>query len=343
VTPSGREMTTETSPGRLRVLSPLGRRIVDVLLVVIAVLPSVGFAWLYLEASPPPPYSFVDANTYLAAGERLNAGHELYRLVPGDRQILIVQGVSDAPLLSPPPIAAIWRPIAAAGWGYQAWVIACWVAVLGTIAYLVLRVGPPAVVLAVLLSLGIGQQLAVANVAAFFPAILVASWRYRSNPYVGIGIGAMGAIKLAPFVVTGWLIGTRRWRGLAIAVGVAIGLFAIGAIAAGPASYAAYVDVARTVGASPQSLSRVFGISGLSEAVLVAGLILAILLGRYERVSFVIAVVASTIGTPALYFAGLAPLLAVLAPLIRTEARVKRASAEAYSAADMTSAMTDSS
>ena len=116
-----------------------------------------------------------------------------------------------------------------------------------------------------------------------------------------------------------------------------------GAIAAGPASYAAYVDVARTVGASPQSLSRVFGISGLSEAVLVAGFILAMLLGRYARVSFVIAVVASTIGTPALYFAGLAPLLAILAPLIRTEARVKQPSAEDYSAADMTSAMTESS
>ncbi len=308
-------------------LSKRGSQIVRWLLVVIAILPSIGFARVAITPYLDPPYSFIDANTYLAAGERLNVGHPLYSLSPGDRPVLFVEGTSTAALLSPPPIAAIWRPIAAVSWGYEAWVAACWVALLGTVAYLVLRLGMLAVLAAIALSFGIGQQLADANVTSFFPGLLILSWNYRSKPWIGAAIGAMGAIKLAPFVVTGWLIGERRWRALAVAIATGLGMFLMGAIGAGPASYGDYLGVAQGAGSSPYSLSHLTGISWFSQAILAIGFVLAIALGRYPRLSFGVAVVASTIGTPALYVASLVPLLALTAPLLEGRSRA-RTSAE---------------
>ncbi len=58
-----------------------------------------------------------DAPTYLAAGERLNAGHNLYALVAGDRPVLLDPPYWIVPLLSPPPIAVLWRPLALLGSG----------------------------------------------------------------------------------------------------------------------------------------------------------------------------------------------------------------------------------
>jgi hypothetical protein len=46
---------------------------------------------------------------YLAAGERLNAGHQLYALMPGNRPVDIHPPFWTVPLLSPPPIAVLFR------------------------------------------------------------------------------------------------------------------------------------------------------------------------------------------------------------------------------------------
>src|SRR4030088_3430196 len=68
-----------------------------------------------------------DAITYLAAGERLNAGHQLYALAPGDRWVWINPPFWTVPPLSPPPIAVLWRPLAALPneWGVGIWWLAC--------------------------------------------------------------------------------------------------------------------------------------------------------------------------------------------------------------------------
>src|SRR5688572_26142730 len=54
-----------------------------------------------------------DAFTYLAAGERLNAGHILYGLSPGDRPIHVEPPYWTVPLVTPPIIGVVWRPPAA--------------------------------------------------------------------------------------------------------------------------------------------------------------------------------------------------------------------------------------
>jgi hypothetical protein len=147
--------------------------LIRILLLVIALGVPLAVAREYLiPFANSHVMAFPDANTYLAAGERLNAGHELFRWQPGDRQVLFGDQFPAA-LLSPPPIAVLWRPLAAVPWGFDAWVVASWVALLGTIAYLVLKTGLPAVVLSLALSIVIGQQLIVANARPLFPAVLV--------------------------------------------------------------------------------------------------------------------------------------------------------------------------
>jgi Glycosyltransferase family 87 len=296
--------------------SNLGSFKVRVILALVPCLLGLFVATQYLTfmASPrssAPPFS--DARTYQAAGERLNAGHDLYRLGPGDRPVLMVPGLH-APLLSPPPIAVLWRPIAWLPFGFAAWIVACWAAVLGTTFFLVLRTGIRGAIVASMLAPAIGEQLAACNVAAFFPFVMVFAWKARERELGGWAVGVIAAAKLTPASLVGWLVGNRLWRaviGFVIVVGVILALSILGA---GVGSFLEYVDVARTTAPSTSSLSGLSGIAWLSPAFLVAGTLLAAGLGRRTRLSFVVGVIVSVVGTPALYLSGLVTLLATLAP-----------------------------
>jgi hypothetical protein len=256
---------------------------------------------------------FQDALWYQAAAVRLNVGHELYHLAPGDPPVLFVQGVT-APLLSPPPIAVIWRPIVLLPFGFAAWMVACWLAVLGTTFYLVYRTGLPGALFASVLAPAIGEQLAAGNVAAFFPALMVLAWKLRGRELAGVAVGLMAVTKLSPASLGGWLLGTRLWGAVSAAALTVAVILAISVIGAGWSSFVDYLDVARTTAPSTASLSGLTGIGWLSEATLVGGALLALVLGRWPRWSFTVAVVVSIIGTPSLYLSGWVALLAVLAP-----------------------------
>jgi len=262
---------------------------------------------------------FTDANTYLAAGERLNEGHALYELQPGDRRVLLV-GDYPVPLFSPPPVAAIWRPLAALPFGFSLWVAAAWAALLGTVAYLVMKIGLRAAVLAAALSFPIGEQLVAANLTAFFPGLLVLTWRYRHDSRAGAIIGVMGALKLAPAVMAGWFLGAQRSRGVAWVMAGAIIVAAIGGIGAGITNTIRYAEIVGTIPMSGLSLSGQTGIGWLSPATLVAGTAIAGFLWRWPRLSFVVGVVALVAGSPALYASTLTLLLAILAPLVQDRA-----------------------
>ena len=288
--------------------------------VAIALIPcilGVIVAARYLQAMASPESGqpqFTDAVTYLAAGERLNAGHDLYRLGPGDRLLMIDPRISPAALLSPPPIAVLWRPIAALPFGFALWIAAVWIAVLGTTFYLVYRTGLRGAVVATALAPAIGVQLASGNMAAFFPLLLTLAWHWRDTAVSGAIVGVMASIKLAPGALGGWLVGARAWRSLAAAAMAAFAALAFSVVGAGPSSIADYIGVARSVSPSPDSLSGLTGVSWLSPVVLVGGTILAICLGRWPSWSFIVAVAASVLGTPALYLSGYVTLLATLAP-----------------------------
>jgi hypothetical protein len=260
---------------------------------------------------------FTDATTYLAAGERLNAGHDLYHLQPGDRDVLAWPGLYSSPLLSPPPIAVLWRPLAAVDWGFALWVAACWVALLGTLVYVVLRMGLPALPLAFALSFSIGEQLAVANFNSFMPAIYVLAWRYRDRAASGAFVALGAAVKLSPVAMGGWLLGTRRWRALTgLAVSLAA-IFVISGLGAGFGSFVEYLGTLSGNQSTPISMTRLTGIPYATYLVLFGGTLAAIFLGRrLPKASFVVALLAAVLGTPALYASSLVPLLALAAPFL---------------------------
>jgi hypothetical protein len=295
-------------------------RIVSVLLLIIALLPAMFMSLGYLRAMADPTdvvEPFSDAITYLAAGERLNAGHDLYRLGPGDRGVLLLPQTGDVPLVSPPPIAVLWRPLAALPIGFPLWIAATWIVLLATIVRLVLRTGALAVIASVVLFDAIAQQLSVANVAAFFPALLVLAWDRRREPWTGALQGVMAGLKLSPGAGFGWLVGQRDWRRVGWGLGALAALALIGALGAGVQPWFDFVGIARSTQPSPESLSGLTGLPWLSFAVLVGGTVLAALVRR-DRPSFAIAVAASVLGSPALYHAGYIPLLVLTIPLAET-------------------------
>lgn len=287
--------------------------------VVLALVPCLlgvfiaGLYLAYMQTGESLAKPFQDALWYQAAAVRLNIGHDLYRLVPGDPPVLFVQGVT-APLLSPPPIAVIWRPIVLLPFGFAAWMAACWLAVLGTTFYLVYRTGLPGAFVATILAPAIGEQLAAGNVAAFFPGLMVLAWKLRDRELAGVAVGVMAVTKLSPASLGGWLVGSRRWRAVASAVVTIGAILVITILGAGLTSFREYLDVATSTAPSTASLSGLTGISWLSEATLVVGTLVALALGRWPRWAFTLAVLVSIIGTPSLYLSGWVALLAILAP-----------------------------
>ena len=305
--------------GRPRI-SIVNRPAIRLVLALITCAFAVMWATRWVEAfeiNPDPTlHPFTDAVTYLGAGERLNVGHALYALAPGDRPIFFPDDTGRVPLFSPPPIAAIWRPLAALPIGFTLWVAAAWASMLGTLFYLVFRIGVSAAILGVVLSFFIGQQLAVANVACFFPMAMVVCWRYRRRAEVGFIVGALTALKLTPGTLAGWIVGRRDWPMLGWAIGGGLAFVVIGAIGAGVGAYIDYLNSLRGISPSSWSVSAITGVPWMYQAVLVGGTFLAALLGRHERLSFIVAVLASVLGAPAMYIASLAPLIAILAPLL---------------------------
>ena len=257
---------------------------------------------------------FSDANTYLAAGERLNDGHALYHLGPGDRQVLIDPQFFNTPLVSPPTIAVIWRPLAALPFGFWVWLVGCWLALLGTVAVLVWRMRLIGAAVCIAMAEPIGNQMALGNLSAFLPLLFVIAWDQRRHPWVGALVAFATALKLSPIALVGWCRISRSRGALSwfAAGGVVVGLAVL--VFAGPQSVLDFPSSISTVRPSVLSLSGLTGVSWLSMAVLIGGTLLAALI-RSEGLSFGIAVVVAVIGTPVLFKPGLVPLIALLAPL----------------------------
>ena len=303
-----------------RPVSPGIRVVLNVMLVGLVVATALLWVNANFDVYNKPDNAmepFIDATTYLAAGERLNAGHDLYRLQPGDRPVLMLPGLYSAPLLSPPPIAVLWRPLAAVEWGFAAWVIATWLVLWATVLFLTFRAGLSAVFLAFVLSHAIGEQLAVANFNAFIPALYVLVWQLRDRPWIGALIAAAVSVKLAPIAMVGWLIGTHRWRALALTAVSGAAIFVLAGLGAGFRSYIEYLGTLSGNTPTPLSLSGQTGLPWLSYALLAGAFIASIAVGRRSpTASWALALIGSVLGTPALYASGLVALLALTAPFL---------------------------
>jgi hypothetical protein len=248
-----------------------------------------------------------DPWNYLAAGERLQAGHPLYALPPGDRPVPLVPPYWSVPLLAPPSIAVLWSLVAPLG---DAAMVAWGVTTIA--AAVLVSVELPLGVLAIL-AVPIALTALSGNFSAIEMAGLAAVWRWRDRPVIaGILTAGLAAVKVTPVLLLVWLVGTRRWRALLVASAAGLAIVIVTSVVAGPVAWVDWLGGAASAAPSPLAPFRavppvlVFGLAAATAAVSSA------LLGQHR--SFSIVVVAIALSSPAFYFQALAPLAAAFAP-----------------------------
>ena len=257
-----------------------------------------------------------DAYVYLGAGERLNAGHPLYSLSPGDRPIPIQPPFWTVPLVSPPLIAVIWRPLAALPGeaGVVIWWLASLLALGGSILYVVRRQPLAGGLALILLSIPVALEACLGNVNALLLAGAIATWHWRDRPWAGAIVGVMAAVKLWPAILGLWLLAGDRRRAVAVFAGTVVVSAVVSLVGAGWDNHVAYLSVGQGVHASAFSLTWLLGIPWLWIAGLGAGIVLVVVARKDPAWSFRIAVLTMVFGNPVANPNTYAQLLALLAP-----------------------------
>ena len=266
----------------LRLLSALG-----ILLVVVPVVAGE------FETLPTRPSG--DPWNYLAAGERLNAGHPLYALSSGDRPVELHPPFWSVPLLSPPFIAVLWRPLALFG---DAAMVVWWAGgVLATaifIVWLLRRLHSPWPIFALV---ALSPPLVLGALTGNAIGYLIPMLALRHPAAVAVG----AAVRLTPalFAPSVGFLATLGFGAL------------LGAISVVGAGIDNHLDWLRAVGSSAPTPSSISGMTGLPPLVVAAACLLLALQGWRA------AVVAVTLVSPTTYFYtfGLLSLLLVPADL----------------------------
>jgi glycosyl transferase family 87 len=273
-----------------------------------------------------------DSFTYLAAGERLNAGHLLYTLSPGDRQVGFEPPFFTVPLLSPPPIAVFFRPLAALPneIGVYVWWIATIVVLAATILVM-LRHRPILVGLAVLvISIPIVYQIGVGNLNGLIVAGTVAAWYLmtrRHDVAAGAIFALMTAFKVTPGVFLWWLITQRRWDAFKAFVVTGLVVLAVSVLGAGVQAHLEYLGIIRqttTAGTTYLSLAgaaRYVGVPAevanvLPTAAIVVGAAAVWLLRARPGTAYAAAVLTMIAGSPVVQITWFTILLGALAPIV---------------------------
>jgi alpha-1,2-mannosyltransferase len=273
-----------------------------------------------------------DALTYLAAGDRLNLGHPLYVVSPDDTYILGNKPPYwTVPLLSPPFIAVIWRPLDALPFGPA---IALWwagaIVSIGIAIVALVRERPGAAGAAILvLSIPLAFQIPTGNVNGYLLLAAVATWwfaRQGKDTSAGIVVGVATALKLTPGILLVWLITQRRWGAVRSAIATLAVCAVISLVGAGWDNHLAYLDVVfdtNAIGTSVLSIAGALRSLGLPPEVarfgpwLVVGLGVIVMAVAWRRpaVTFVVAVGVMVFGSPVVNLDWLSLLIAALAPL----------------------------
>jgi len=330
----------------LRVVYKVGSR---KLITALCVATYMSFAYTTITASRPdlqtPASIGTDASNYYAAGQRLNDGHQLYALQAGDRRIGN-GGTSpnrwSYPLLSPPPIAVLWRPLAMipGDLSMYLWWWAGALASMAFLAWLIPRSSSRVQLMALLLAPSMAITLWSGNLnALLIPASAVLWWagsRGRSN-LAGFIVGISVLLKLVPAMFLLWLVFSGDRRGVRSFFGtVAVGLV-ISVLGAGLAAHFQYLDVAsqaNSVGLSalsPVSIARTMGIgSPFAEwtpyAIAAVCAAEAWLMRKRPEWCFAACTAGVAFGTPDLRIETLAWLLVAMVPFA---AQLRRSPAEA--------------
>ena len=271
-----------------------------------------------------------DVWAYFGAGQRLRDGHELYALQAGDLPVYVVPPYVTNPLLSPPLIGVIFRPLATFldPWvATHAWLWVSWIVFVVTIGLLIRRGSALLLGAFLVMAPAIALTRVSGNLNAFIVPMLVAAWWLgdRGKPAgTGAAIALAAALKVTPGFLIVWLVARRAWSGLvtfALAFG-ALGLVPL--VVAGPANTLAYLDVIRyTSGTGVSGWSLPAALSGLrldlpATVVLVGvamvGSGLVFVLRRRPGLSWAVANVVTVIANPVLHLVAASLLVPGLAP-----------------------------
>jgi len=296
-----------------------------------------------------PTIAGSDSANYEAAGERLNSGHNLYGpLLPGDRPIPRYPAEFPAPILSPPLIAVIWRPLAVFGdLAIEAWwlialmlvvAIVLWFASIGTWATLgwllaLVALGWPLALMSIARpGLGAQSPIGVAalsgNLNAYLLGLCVVTWwaaAHGRSWLAGAAAATAAVLKLGPFALGWWLFVRRDWSAVA-AFGATVGVLGIvGLIGAGVHANVAFVRLALSSQIQPTSLSVpwllafVFHASPRQEAIgttvaTIVGLIAVFGARRHARISFLLTLLVVIFSSPVVLGGNFVLLLAAVSP-----------------------------
>lgn len=223
--------------------------------------------YLWIHWSPLPP----DAFTYLAAGERLNAGHSLYGpLGPHDRALPFVS-LYAAPILSPPLIAVAWRPLAMLGsWTVYPWWAITAGALLGTVALLWSKAPLVTGALALVAVYPLAIQLGAANLNSIVLAGAVGVWLLWRHGRIGTAMGvavALSAVKVLPVLLVLWLLAVaprQSWRPF---VAATMALAAVSVLGAGIGAHVSYLSVLASTAEGGTRLPLVVGACAIAVPI----------------------------------------------------------------------------
>ena len=277
-----------------------------------------------------PYLSPTDAYVYLAAGERLNSGHELYRLSPGDRTIASNPPFWDVPTLSPPLVGVIWRPLAMFGTTGMliGWALTG-VAFLAALAIIGLRAGLWAVIGITILAAPAGVQLGLGNINGWLAFGLVMVWLWRDRPaQLGWIVALLAMLKVTPLVLVLWIVATGRVRAF---VWFAVASLVWLAISVAGAGWDAHWEYLRVIGHTSSVGTSELSLAGLARALgipsemarfapwlaLAVGAAAIAGLRRRADVIFALAVGLMVLGSPVVHSYWLAMLMVALTPFDR--------------------------
>jgi hypothetical protein len=315
---------------------PIRRRALAVTRVAVVLLILVdGFVTATIERPDllQPTVAGSDSANYEAAGERLNAGHNLYGpLLPGDRPIPRYPAEFPAPLLSPPLVAVIWRPLAVFGDpAIEAWwligltlivAVVIWFASVGgwaTLGWLLALVAlgwPLALMSIPHPDLGAQSPIGVAalsgNLNAYLLGLCVVTWwatAHGRSWLAGAAAATAAVLKLGPFALGWWLFVRRDWSAVAAFAATVAILGIVGLLGAGVHANVAFVRLALSAQIRPTSLSVpwllafVFHASPRQEATgtvvtMIVGLIAVFAARRHARISFLVTLLVIIFSSP---------------------------------------------
>jgi Glycosyltransferase family 87 len=271
-----------------------------------------------------------DAFNYLGAGERLNAGHDLYRLQPGDRVVDAGGEYFFVPYPSPPPMAVLFRLFAALPNEIGAWIwYALTLSALALSLVMLARRVPIATAVAmVVLLFPTVYEIGVGNVNSVLLLGLIVMWRLaradREEP-AGVIAAILAAVKLTPGVMGIWLLVTGRRRGFAWFVGTGLALLFVSLLGAGLGQHLEYLRLVvggQAIGIYPLSVGGWARYLGAPAAIYerlpllcaLAGVTLVVLFRNRPATSFRLAVMTMILGSPAVNINWFVILYALLAP-----------------------------